>query len=100
MVDELAAKRAAGLRAVIIACVLGTVMTACAGAGIGDIPPLRPDLPDDLRQPTNPAPDFRLPPPEPPAGTKSAGEQAETMSELETLRDSHEKNTQRSIERR
>lgn len=70
-------------------------LSACAGT---DIPPLRPDLPDDLRQPQGSEPDFRQPPPRPEAPPKSAEEQADTVNELETLRDTHENNARRAIE--
>ncbi|MCB1472404.1 MAG: hypothetical protein H6884_02270 [Rhodobiaceae bacterium] len=83
----------------MIAC--GVLLSGCAGPSTQGLPPLRPAVPNDLRQPTHAAPDFRLPPP-PVASTqtKTADEQASAMEELEKLRDTHENATRKTIERR
>jgi hypothetical protein len=87
--------------ALALALALSGVLAGCAGALVPEIPPLRPDLPADLRQPTSPSPDFRLPPP-PVASTptKTKDEQEATIDELEKLRETHENATQKAIEKR
>ena len=65
------------VRLIILAGLSAFLLSACAGTSI---PPLRPDLPDDLRQPTGPAPDFRQPLPEQKAATKTPKERSTTVN--------------------
>lgn len=83
------------------ACVVVvTLLAGCAGTPAPSIPPLRPDLPDDLRQSDAQSPDFRKPPPISSEPLKTGDEQTQAMDELEALRDNHESDTRSSIERR
>ena len=99
MVDRVGRRESGKLRAgfFFASALAAVLLSACAGT---DIPPLRPQLPDDLRQPTGTAPDFRQPPPEQQAAAKTPEEQAAAVKELETLRDTAEKDARKKIEGR
>ncbi len=81
-----------------VSALLALAMSACAGASPIDVPPLRPQLPNDLREPEGPAPDFRRPPRLEDHQPKSDAEADATIEELEKLRDSHEKDRRQAIE--
>lgn len=85
------------IRLIIAVGLAAGILSACAGT---NVPSLRPDVPDDLRQPSGPAPDFRQPPPEQQAPSKTPEEQAAAVKELETLRDTAEKDARKKIEGR
>lgn len=68
-----------------------------AGCASVDVPPLRPDLPPDLRQPSGTEPDFRQPAPGLETQVKTPEEQEEAMNELESLADTHENATRKAI---